>query len=217
MIIEDDSIVAMDIKRVLQSHGWSVVGTASNANDAFKIAEDQRIDLVISDINIEGEIDGIECSGYLQKSFAIPVIFITAYRDTHLLKRVSDLDFIGYLVKPFRVDELEVLLDIIALEYQEQCKVSEKYTYNFKTQVLLYDGEEIELTQKEHKFIALLLKSNGSLVTYDLLQESIWNGEEVSDEARRQFIFRLKQKVGDFPIELLKGSGYRLQKPDSLH
>ena len=74
LIIEDDIIVAMHIEKSVQQFGHHVVGVARSADEAFKIAENNTIDLVLSDIQIEGNIDGIECSKKLRSLYAVPVI-----------------------------------------------------------------------------------------------------------------------------------------------
>lgn len=215
LIIEDDSIVAMHIRETVQGHGHEVVGVAKSAPVALQIAEKNRPDLIISDINIEGEMDGIACSKLLQKTYGAAVILVSAYNDLSTLKNASSLDFIGYLIKPFREDELLTLIDLVSLrdngeEKYKREQINQLYSYCFRQQTLYRDKSVIELTQKENSFLEALIKANGAIVPYNHFRHIIWDGEEVSDEARRQLVYRFRQKLPDFPFKLVKGMGYKL-------
>lgn len=215
MIIEDDSIVALHIKETVESRGHHIIGVAKRAKDALDIAQKEKPDLVISDINIEGEIDGIDCCKRLQKAHSCLVILISAYNDMATLKSASSLDFLGYLIKPFREDELLTLLDLVVLRDEEEVvlireKIDEVYSYCSRQYTLYKHEEVIELTQKENSFMEALIKANGAIVPYDHLAYLIWDNEVVSDEARRQLVHRLKQKLPNFPFKLVKGIGYKL-------
>jgi len=116
LIIENESIVGLHLKKTLQAMGHNVLIVVSNAIDAIKVFQKSRVDLLISDINIDGDINGAECSLNLQKVYRMPVIFITGYRDNETLKQASLVDFVGYLVKPFRQDELETMVNLAILK-----------------------------------------------------------------------------------------------------
>ena len=216
LIIEDDSIVAMHIRETVEGHSHDVIGVAKSAEKALELAEETPPDLVISDINIEGEIDGIECSKTLQSSYHSSVILVSAYNDQATLQNASTLDFTGYLIKPFREDELITLLDLIVLRGNDdhphkRKKINELYDYCPTHQTFYRNNEVLELTQKEKSFLEALIRANGAIVSYEHLSEMIWYGEEVSDEARRQLVYRLRHKLPDFPLKLVKGIGYKLE------
>ena len=217
LIIEDDSIVAMHIRETVQGHDHEVIGVAKNADRALKMAEKNHPDLVISDINLEGRMDGIACSKLLQKMYSSAVVLITAYNDLETLKNASTLNFLGYLIKPFREDELLTLIDLVALRGKSQEKtnperINQTYSYCSRQQTLFRGQEVIELTQKENSFLEALIKANGAIVPYNHFSHMIWDGEEVSDEARRQLVYRFRQKLPDFPFKLIKGMGYKLER-----
>lgn len=216
LIIEDDSIVAMHIRETVEGHSHDVVGVAKSAEHALKLAKETPLDLVISDINIEGEIDGIECCKMLQDTYYSSVILVSAYNDQTTLQNASTLDFTGYLIKPFREDELTTLLDLIVLRENDENrykrkKINEVYHYCPTHQTFYRNEEVLELTQKEKTFLEALIRANGAIVSYEHLSEMIWYGEEVSDEARRQLVYRLRHKLPDFPLKLVKGIGYKLE------
>lgn len=215
LIIEDETIVGIHIKRTVIAMGHHVLTVAKNSSDALKVAHVNKVDLVISDINIDGEIDGIECCQILQSKYHTPIIFITAYRDVDTLKKASNVDFVGYLVKPFREDELETVINLAIFKYEllnkkDRYIICDNYSYCHKNNTLLFKNEPITLTKKENRFLQILLKAKGALVSYDALDYDIWNDKLVGDGARRQLVHRFKQKALNFPITLVKGIGYKL-------
>lgn len=217
LIIEDDSIVAMHIKETVQGHGHEVVGVVKSAKSALSVAKESAVDIVISDINIEGEMDGISCCKVLQNSYDVSVILVSAYNDMTTLQNASSLDFTGYLIKPFREDELLTLLDLIALrekgkEHPQRKRIDEVFSYCPKHQTFYQYDQVVELTLKEKTFLETLMRANGAIVSYEHFMDTIWDGEEVSDVARRQLVFRLRQKLPGFPLKLIKGIGYKLEK-----
>jgi CheY-like chemotaxis protein len=112
MIVEDENIVAMGIKSKLESLGYSVPCTASSAEDAIRKADLFYPDLVLMDILLKGEGDGIVAGDYIRKNFNIPVIYLTAYTDEDTLERAKLTDPAGYISKPFKVEDLHTNIEI---------------------------------------------------------------------------------------------------------
>jgi len=112
MIVEDERIVALDLKTALEYLGYSVVKIASTGKDAIEHAERLKPDLILMDINLQDEIDGTEAALRIREKLKIPVIFLTAYAEEKTLKR-AELSFpYGYLLKPFELRELEATIRI---------------------------------------------------------------------------------------------------------
>jgi CheY-like chemotaxis protein len=112
MIVEDENIVAMGIKSKLESLGYSVPCTASSAEDAIRKADLFYPDLVLMDILLKGEGDGIVAGDYIRKNFNIPVIYLTAYTDEDTLERAKLTDPAGYISKPFKVEDIHTNIEI---------------------------------------------------------------------------------------------------------
>ena len=216
LIIEDETIVALHIKKAISTLGHTPLRVAKNAKDALFTAVNNRVDLVISDINIQGNMDGIECCSLLQKNNKVPIIFITAYRDIQTLEKASRVDFVGYLVKPFCEDELETMINLAIFKYglittDDRYKICDNYSYSKETNKLYFQDTALMLTKKESSFITLIIQAKGSVVPYQNLDEAIWNGELVDDGNRRQLVYRFRNKAPDFPLTLVKGIGYKLK------
>ena len=112
LIVEDERIVALDLKQTLESLGFEVVATASNETDAIRLAMSYRPDLVLMDINLEEGGDGISAATELQRFAEIPVVFLTAYADNDILRRAAAVAPYGYLVKPVQQRELNATVQM---------------------------------------------------------------------------------------------------------
>lgn len=110
LIIEDNTIIALDIERRLKQIGYEVAGKAESGAAALELAEKMHPDLALVDIKIKGPIDGIEVAGQLRDRFAIPFVFITAYSDRGVEERAMATKPAGYLLKPIKQPELEETL-----------------------------------------------------------------------------------------------------------
>jgi DNA-binding response OmpR family regulator len=215
LVIEDEIVIYMHIIKTLKCLGFKNIYVARNAKDAFDIATKLKIDLVFSDIKIEGEMDGIETSKQLQLLYRVPIIFITAYKDEETLIRASGVDFIGYLLKPYRQDELEALIKIAIVRFellqtQNNCTIYEQYEYHKKTKELFFCHQNIKLTKKESLFVTLMFSNINTYVSYETLDKIVWYDDFVSENTRRTFIYRIKQKLKNLNLKIEKNSGIGL-------
>jgi diguanylate cyclase (GGDEF)-like protein/PAS domain S-box-containing protein len=112
LIVEDEKIIALDLQRRLERFGYSVVGMAADGQDAVNLAKDREPDIILMDIMLAGNMDGIEAAKQIRKKFAIPVIFLTAYTDEKTLERAKEVEPFGYILKPFKERELYTTIDI---------------------------------------------------------------------------------------------------------
>ncbi|MBP1773901.1 MAG: domain S-box protein, partial [Holophagaceae bacterium] len=100
LIVEDEAIVAMDLKLHLQELGYGVVGLAASGPEAIGLALRLRPDLVLMDISLGAGMDGIEAARHVQAA-GMPVVFLTAFADEGTLARAKESGPYGYLLKPF--------------------------------------------------------------------------------------------------------------------
>ncbi len=112
LIVEDEQIVAVDIRSHLERLGYRVVGTAGSGEEACRMAAALEPDLVLMDIRIDGPMDGIEAARRIRRSRQIPVVFLTAYADVDTLERAKLIEPYGYIVKPFTERELHVAVQV---------------------------------------------------------------------------------------------------------
>lgn len=115
LIVEDESLIALDLERRLTRAGYEVAGVADNHDDALALFQSRNADLVLMDVNVRGDADGIDIAQSLNKIADVPVIFITAYADDETVRRAAETSAYGYLLKPF--DDRTLIATIaVALE-----------------------------------------------------------------------------------------------------
>ena len=112
LVVEDEAIVAMDLREQLIELGYRVCGIASNANRAIELARQHRPDLVLMDIVIKGDRDGVQTAEVIGRSLNIPVVFLTAYSDASTVERAAKTAPYGYLTKPFQAKELRAAIEV---------------------------------------------------------------------------------------------------------
>lgn len=115
LIVEDERITALNLEQRLTRFGYQVCGTVANGRAALAKAVTERPDIVLMDINIEGDMDGIETASHLRSSHGVPVIYLSAYSEDATLARARQTQAYGYLLKPFSERELHATLQM-ALE-----------------------------------------------------------------------------------------------------
>lgn len=112
LIVEDEALVALDLSHQLHDLGYQVCGTADNGLDAIALAGLHRPDLVLMDIVLKGEMDGVTAAQHIGNGGQIPVIFLTAYSDKATVERAAQSAPYGYLTKPFQPRELQAAIEI---------------------------------------------------------------------------------------------------------
>jgi PAS domain S-box-containing protein len=112
MIVEDERITAEDIHDILTNLGYTVTAVVSSGADAIREAERTRPDLVLMDIRIKGDMDGIEAARDIRERFDIPVVYLTAHADRETLERAKLAEPLGYLIKPFQGAELQASIEM---------------------------------------------------------------------------------------------------------
>ena len=125
LIVEDERLVANALSRNLEGLGYQVVSAVASGEDALKKAEETRPDLVLMDIRLEGEMDGIQAAGLITARFNIPIIFVTAYADRNVLAKAKVTGPYGYLIKPISKRELHSALEIALYKHQMGKKLRE--------------------------------------------------------------------------------------------
>ena len=112
MIVEDEKIVALDIKDSLEHYGYSVPCMVSKGEEAIKMAEVHHPDLILMDIVLRGKMDGIETAKVIHDDLDIPIIYLTAYSDEKTLQRAKMTAPYGHILKPFEERELRTNIEI---------------------------------------------------------------------------------------------------------
>lgn len=124
-IVEDESIVAMDLKSRLESRGYEVLGISGSGEDAVEKIRLHKPDIVLMDIVLKGDMDGIAASGIIKEELGIPVVYLTAYADTKTLERAKQTEPYGYIIKPFKESDVITTLEIALYKASMERKLRE--------------------------------------------------------------------------------------------
>ena len=112
MIVEDEIIIAVDLKVHLSQIGYEICALVNSGENAIEAAGSLSPDLVLMDIVLVGEMDGIEAAEAIRSSYNIPVIFLTSHADEGRLQRAKQTLPFGYVLKPFRTGELRIAIEM---------------------------------------------------------------------------------------------------------
>ena len=115
LVIEDETITALEIQNKLESWGYEVVGLAGSGEDAINLANEKGTDLILADIVLRGEMDGIDAVERISRNFDVPVIYLTAHADGETFERAKLTKPSGYCIKPFNDTELKYSIEIALL------------------------------------------------------------------------------------------------------
>lgn len=126
LVVEDQNIVALNIRNKLKNLGYTVPGTASTGEEAIRKAELTNADLVLMDIMLKGEMDGIEAAREIKTRLKIPVLYLTAYTDDETLERAKLTEPAGYISKPFKEEDLHSNIEMALHKHRAEKKELEK-------------------------------------------------------------------------------------------
>ncbi|MEK7328131.1 MAG: response regulator [Chloroflexota bacterium] len=125
LVVEDQNIIAMDLKSRLISLGYGVPAVIAYGEEVAAKAEELKPDLVLMDIRLKGEMDGVQAAEQIHQQFGLPVIYLTAHSDERTLQRARVTEPYGYILKPFEDRELHMAIEIALYKHQMEKKLKE--------------------------------------------------------------------------------------------
>lgn len=153
LVVEDESIVSKDIQLSLKKLGYHVVGAASTGAQAVELALEHRPDIILMDIMLKGEMNGIEAATKIRSEANIPVIFLTAYADESTLSKAKVTQPYGYIIKPFKEIDIHTSIEMALYKHKKEAEV-------LKERDLLFNLVESQTGGKDILFV----KSNSRMV-----------------------------------------------------
>src|SRR5438477_8576778 len=112
LIVEDEILIAEELKERLSRLGFSVIAAVDSAEEGIAIATRERPDLVLLDIRLKGEKDGVQAAKEIRQQVNVPLVYLTAHSDRLTVDRVKETEYDGFLLKPFRERELQTTIEI---------------------------------------------------------------------------------------------------------
>ena len=172
LIVEDEQIVAADLEYTLQSLGYTVVGVAVSGEEALEKIQTRQPDLILMDIKLKGESDGITTAEQIRLQWRLPVVYMTAYADEETLDRARVTEPFGYLLKPFEEHQLRPTIEMAL------------YKHRMET-LLRLSRDELELRVRE-RTMALRERTAELLQANDALHAEIIKRTQTETELRDQ-------------------------------
>jgi diguanylate cyclase (GGDEF)-like protein/PAS domain S-box-containing protein len=126
LIVEDERIIAIDLQRRLEKFGYHVTAIAATGKQALESIEAELPDIILMDIMLAGDMDGIQTAQIVKERHEIPVIFLTAFSDEKTLERAKHVEPVGYILKPFKEKELYTSIDIALYKYNIDRKLKQQ-------------------------------------------------------------------------------------------
>ena len=153
LIVEDERIVAKDIEASLINMGYKIAGIVSSGEEAVKKAKKEKPDLILMDIVLQGDIDGIEASRRIRLCYFIPIVYLTAYADVETLNRAKLTEPFGYIIKPFEDSDLHTTVEMALYKHKMEKKLRESEEWFSTTLKSLGDAVIALDTNGSVKFI----------------------------------------------------------------
>ncbi|WP_419764704.1 MAG: response regulator [Arcobacter sp.] len=219
LIVEDESIVALDMQKTLMKYNYNVSNCVTNYDDAIKSVKYDRPDIILMDINLGKSKDGIEVVEEIQTFENIPIIYITAFSDEDTISRAIKTNPVSYLLKPFKREELKsnIMLGLYKNKTRQVDTINKEYHYlgnNYyfdnKNDKLFYKDLAIKLGSKEILLLKILIESKEEIVSFEELESRIWTTNTISDSTLRTLIYRLRGKLEYKLIETIPNMGCRI-------
>ncbi len=219
LIVEDESIIALEMKKALEKFDFEVTNTASDYDSALDSVKEDKPDLILMDIDLKNSKDGIEITKRIHASSKIPTIYITAFNDEKTINRAIETEPVSYLIKPLKIDDLKsnILLGLYKNSKSSIKSVNKNhkslgldYYYCNKTEKLFYKDLPIRLSRKEGLLLKLLVSAKNKVVTFQELENQLWPAHSVSESTLRTLIYRLRGKLEYKLIETIPSVGCKL-------
>lgn len=214
LYVEDDTFIMDEMVRTLQ-YFFKEVYTAKSAEQALILYKElEEISVIITDV-VMGQMDGLAFIRTIRESDGdIPVLVLTNYSKEELLMRAVKLKLCDYIIKPVSLASLKGGLISCGEELIRQgftrIHLTETLCFDPIDAVLLNKEQRIALSRKEHRFLMLATRHANTLVSKEKIEEVVWEGEEMSEQALRNFFNRLRKKIGRDKIVTVKDFGYKL-------
>lgn len=221
LIVEDQTVISLGLKREITKLGHEVVATATNFDDAISSIEQEFPDIIIMDIHLGNDCkDGIDIANAIRlEGNQTPILYITAYSDEITLSRAAQTNPVGYMTKPYKNDDLKssLILTIYKIE-QANKEMIEKirkplgydYYYDPENENLFYKDKPIQLSVKESTLLKMLYEAKEMIVPFSKLEYIIWPDGPVSNSTLRTLNYRLRAKLDNKLIETIPSFGIKL-------
>ena len=220
LVVEDEAIVALEIKTELKKLDCDVTDIVSTKKAVFASITLNKPDIIMMDINLGKNENGIDIVNEIQENQNIPILYLTAFSDDTTMKKAFSTNPLGYIVKPFKIQELKTHIELAKYKLNQTIQLNinkdyiplgEEFYFDMAKKRLFFQDKFIKLGIKEQHLLSILVEANHAQVPFTNIVDAIWHGNEPSPSALRTLVYRLKGKLGDNIIQVTYGYGYNLK------
>lgn len=206
LLLEDNEKLNNSIQKRLALKNYTV-DAFIDGQDAYD-AITNGYSCFVLDINVPN-IDGIKILKKIREYYTeVPVLIISATVELDIIKESYDYGCNDYLKKPFFIDELEIKIERLCKISDDKIKFDENSFFNYKDSLVIIKEEEHRLTKKERLLLNLFLTKQNQVVSYESIENYVWEGSFVSLESIRSLVRRLRKVLQEDYIETVVDTGY---------
>ena len=206
LLLEDNKKLNETISKRLKIKDYNLLSFTDGA-EAFEAVSD-GFSCFILDINVPN-IDGIKILKKIREYYpTLPVIIISASVELDVIKQAYDLGCNDFLKKPFFIDELEIKIEKLCKIQNDKIYFDENCYFDFKSSILKMDDKETRLTKKEKLLINLFLTKKNQVISYEAIENYVWEGNFASLESIRSLIRRVRKVIDKEYIQTVVDTGY---------
>jgi two-component system KDP operon response regulator KdpE len=222
LVVDDETQICRLLKTGLNGYGHEVI-TATNGSEALRLAAQQKLDLIILDITLGSEPDGLDVCSQIREWSSVPIIMLSIRGDEKTKVAALDVGADDYVVKPFGMEELSARIRAILRRTPNE--PSGPALTEIRVGDLLIDlvnrrvtveGEEVHLTPKEYELLRTLAMHSGKVMTHKMLLNEVWGPDYAAmDNYVRVFVNTIRKKLRENPARNIRyiinepGVGYR--------
>ncbi len=206
LLLEDNEKLNKTIKKRLELKNYNI-DTFMNGKDAYKNIT-EGYSCFILDINVPN-IDGIKILKKIREFYKeVPIIIISGTVELEIIKQAYDFGCNDFLKKPFFIDELEIKIEKLCNIKKETIFFDKNCFFDFKSSVITMNNKEFRLTKKEKLLLNLFLSKKNQVISYEEIENYVWENSFASLESIRSLIRRLRKIIANDYIKTIIDTGY---------
>jgi DNA-binding response OmpR family regulator len=211
LFLEDNLVFAEHTIYFLELYVKEVIH-CTTMEDALTLFNMENIDIIISDLKVEDGLALHFIELIRENDQEVPIVVLSAHKDEEFLLQAIPLGLISYEVKPINFTDFKILLNKCAqaVEDKNRLFIKDDTFYDYNKKSICKNKEEIILSRKESLFVELLIKNKNSITTKDDISNFIWENEIMSESALKNFLLRVRKKLGKNFFYTIQNIGYRL-------
>ncbi len=214
LYVEDEELIRKNAIEFLNDD-FKNIYEAKDGIEALQIYKDKKPDIVITDIKMPN-MSGLElCHVIRKENSQIPIIITTAFTDKEYLLEAIELNLVKYITKPLNeeslIQALNMCIEKLENKYNSIERLTIKHHFDTLNQTLLQDDDFVKLTLQEKELLTLLINQKNRVVSYKEIENHVWSGEYMSDDAIKGLVKNLRKKTSKQSIENHSKLGYKIK------